>query len=168
MNQVYYGNHAYGVEAAAQTYFSKRARNLTLVEAALIAGLPQAPTTYDPFQRAAQALARRNAVLAAMLSTGDITTARVRAAAATPLRLRPGKLYTRIHEPYFFSYVREELIREYGATTVRSGGLRVYTTIDRALPADREPRHGRDASRAATIRPRRSSRSTPRTARSAR
>jgi penicillin-binding protein 1A len=131
MNQVYYGNHAYGVEAAAQTYFSKRARNLTLVEAALIAGLPQAPTTYDPFQRQPQAIARRNAVLAAMLSTRAITAGEYDRAVSSPLRLRPGKLYKRIHEPYFFSYVREELIREYGATTVRSGGLKVYTTIDR-------------------------------------
>jgi penicillin-binding protein 1A len=131
MNQVYYGNHAYGVEAAAQTYFSKRARNLTLVEAALLAGLPQAPSIYDPFQRKAQALARRNEVLVAMLSTGAITTDEYEAAVATPIRLRAGKLYKRIREPYFFSYVREELIKEYGATTVRSGGLKVYTTIDR-------------------------------------
>jgi penicillin-binding protein 1A len=131
MNQVYYGNHAYGVEAAAQTYFSKRARNLTLVESALIAGLPQAPTTYDPFQRKPQAIARRDEVLGALLSTGDITTGEYERAVSSPLRLRPGKLYKRIREPYFFSYVREELIREYGATTVRSGGLKVYTTIDR-------------------------------------
>jgi penicillin-binding protein 1A len=131
MNQVYYGNHAYGVEAASQTYFSKRARNLSLVEASLLAGLPQAPSDYDPFQHPAQALARRNEVLAALLSTGAITAAEYDEAVATKLRLRPGRLYTRIHEPYFFSYVREELIKEYGATTVRSGGLKVYTTIDR-------------------------------------
>jgi penicillin-binding protein 1A len=131
MNNVYYGNHAYGVEAAAQTYFSKRARNLTLVEAALITGLPQAPTTYDPFQREPQALARRNEVLAAMLSTGAIGSDEYDTAVATPLRLRAGQLYTRIREPYFFSYVRDELNREYGATTVRSRGLKVYTTIDR-------------------------------------
>jgi penicillin-binding protein 1A len=131
MNQVYYGNHAYGVEAAAQTYFSKRARNLTLVEAALLAGLTQAPSIYDPFQRKAQALARRNEVLSAMVSTGAITPDEYETAVATPIRLRAGRLYKRIREPYFFSYVREELIKEYGATTVRSGGLKVYTTIDR-------------------------------------
>jgi penicillin-binding protein 1A len=131
MNQVYYGNHAYGVEAASQTYFSKKSRNLSLVEAALLAGLPQAPSIYDPFQRAEQALARRNEVLAALLSTDAITREQYDAAVAQPIRLRPGKLYTRIHEPYFFSYVREELLRRYGPTTVRSGGLKVYTTIDR-------------------------------------
>jgi penicillin-binding protein 1A len=131
MNQVYYGNHAYGVEAAAQTYFSKKARNLSLVEAAMLAGLPQAPSTYDPFEEGTRALTRRNEVLGAMLSTGAITRAEYDQAVGQPIRLRPGKLYTRIHEPYFFGYVREELIKEYGATTVRSGGLKVYTTIDR-------------------------------------
>ena len=66
LNQVYFGAHAYGAEAAAQTYFSKHAANLNLEEAALIAGLPQAPSIFDPFQNPDQALARRNDVLAAM------------------------------------------------------------------------------------------------------
>ena len=60
MNQVYYGNHAYGVEAAAETYFSKSARELNLEQAALLAGLPQAPSVYDPFHRPADAVRRRN------------------------------------------------------------------------------------------------------------
>jgi penicillin-binding protein 1A len=132
MNQVYFGNHAYGVEAAAQTYFSRRSRNLTLPQAALLAGLPQAPSVFDPFNRPERALARRNTVLLAMFENDDITRAQYREAVADrDLGLKPGRLYTRIHEPYFFSYVREELLREYGANTVRSGGLRVYTTIDR-------------------------------------
>jgi penicillin-binding protein 1A len=131
MNGVYFGSHAYGVEAAAQTYFSKRARNLNLVESAVLAGLPQAPANYDPFQRPRQARERRNEVLRAMLETGDITAAEYDSAIAAPIRLKPGKLYTRVREPYFFGYVREELIKKYGATTVRSGGLKVYTTIDR-------------------------------------
>jgi penicillin-binding protein 1A len=132
MNQVYFGNHAYGVEAAAQTYFSRRARNLTLRQSALLAGLPQAPSVFDPFNKPERALARRNTVLRAMLENGDITRAQYREVIAKRgLELKPGELYNRIHEPYFFSYVREELLREYGANTVRSGGLRVYTTIDR-------------------------------------
>jgi penicillin-binding protein 1A len=132
MNQVYFGNHAYGVEAAAQTYFSRRSRNLTLPQAALLAGLPQAPSVFDPFNKPDRALARRNTVLRAMLANGDITQAQFQEAIGQrQLGLKPGRLYTRIHEPYFFSYVREELLREYGANTVRSGGLRVYTTIDR-------------------------------------
>ena len=134
MNQVYYGNHAYGIEAAAQTYFSKHARSLGLDQAALLAGLPQAPSDYDPFHRPAAALARRDEVLRAMLKYGAITPAQYREAVAQRnLRLRPGRLYTRIKEPYFFSYVRDQLIAEYGANTVRTGGLRVYTTIDPRL-----------------------------------
>src|SRR6266540_2981731 len=74
MNQVFYGNHAYGIEAAAQTYFSKPARKLTLRQAALLAGLPQAPSVFDPFHRPAEALARRDEVLRAMLSSGYITS----------------------------------------------------------------------------------------------
>ncbi|MGB2953369.1 MAG: transglycosylase domain-containing protein [Gaiellaceae bacterium] len=131
MNAVYYGNHAYGVEAAAQTYFSRHARGLTLSQAALLAGLPQAPSIYDPIQHPAEALDRRNEVLRAMYQNGDITATQYReAAAVSAFHLKPGKLYTRIREPYFFSYVRDQLIAEYGANTVRSGGLRVYTTIN--------------------------------------
>jgi penicillin-binding protein 1A len=134
MNQVYYGNHAYGIEAAAQTYFSKPARKLTLNESALLAGLPQAPSLFDPFQRPAQAIARRDDVLRAMLGNGVITSSQyANAVARRNLHLKAGRLYTRIREPYFFSYVREELQRQYGANTVRSGGLKVYTTIDPRL-----------------------------------
>jgi penicillin-binding protein 1A len=134
MNQVYYGNHAYGVEAAAQTYFSEHARQLGLDQAALLAGLPQAPSLYDPFHRPATALERRDEVLRAMLTYGYINAAQYQhAVAQRKLRLRPGVLYTRIKEPYFFSYVRDQLIAEYGANTVRSGGLRVYTTINPGL-----------------------------------
>jgi penicillin-binding protein 1A len=136
MNQVYYGNHAYGVEAAAQTYFSKHARDMTLGEAALLAGLPQAPSSYDPLHRPAAGLARRDAVLRAMRENGDITEGQYRRTMAQrSLQLRPGRLYTRIREPYFFSYVRDQLIAEYGANTVRTGGLRVYTTINPRLQA---------------------------------
>ncbi|HEV3479657.1 MAG TPA: PBP1A family penicillin-binding protein [Gaiellaceae bacterium] len=132
LNTVYYGNHAYGVQAAAQTYFSKPAWKLTLGQAALLAGLTQAPSVYDPFNKPASALRRRDQVLQAMLTNGDITERQYHAAVAErQLHLRPGKVYTRIREPYFFSFVREQLITQYGANTVRSGGLRVYTTIDR-------------------------------------
>ena len=129
LNQVYFGNHAYGVEAAAQTYFSKHARDLNLVQAAMIAGLPQAPSVYDPFQRPNEAVRRRNEVLAAMLSAQDIDRAQYDKAVSARLRLKRGQIYTEIKEPYFFSYVREELIAKYGANTVRGGGLKVYTTI---------------------------------------
>ncbi len=141
MNQVYYGNQAYGIEAAAQTYFSKHARQLTLTESALLAGLPQAPSVYDPLHAPEKALARRNEVLAAMLDNGDITQRQYdHAVAGTNLRLKPGTLYQTLRQPDFFRYVIEELQRQYGTNTVRSGGLKVYTTID--------PRLQRDAKRA--------------------
>ena len=129
LNQVYYGNHAYGIEAAARTYFSKPARRLTFDQAALLAGLTQAPSLYDPFTAPGPVLARRNEVLVAMLQTGAITPAQYRKAIAAPVRLRRGELYSEIREPYFFGYVRDKLIEKYGAAQVRSGGLSVYTTI---------------------------------------
>jgi penicillin-binding protein 1A len=129
MNQVYFGNHAYGIEAAAQTYFSKSAAKLNIVQAALLAGLPQAPSAYDPFKRPAEATRRRNDVLRAMLSAGYINQSDYDASLQAPLKLKAGQLYTKIREPYFFSYVREQLIAKYGANTVRGGGLKVYTTI---------------------------------------
>jgi len=130
LNQVYYGNHAYGIEAAADTYFSKRARELNLDEAALLAGLPQAPSVYDPFVRPAEALARRDEVLRAMLVSGDITRTQYEAAIADrELHLHPGTRYETIREPYFFGYVEDLLQQAYGSNTVREGGLKVYTTI---------------------------------------
>jgi penicillin-binding protein 1A len=134
VNQVFYGNRAYGIEAAAQTYFSKPASRLTLPQAALLAGLPQAPSVFDPFHRPQQAIERRNEVLRAMLSIGSITsTEYADAVAQRNLHLKPGRLYTRIREPYFFSYVTDVLQKQYGSNTVRSGGLKVYTTIDPRL-----------------------------------
>jgi penicillin-binding protein 1A len=129
LNQVYFGNHAYGVEAAAQTYFSKTAKELGVVQAALLAGLPQAPSAWDPFKRPEEAVRRRNDVLKAMYDAGYINAEDYQSSVEAPLKLKAGKLYTKIREPYFFSYVREELISKYGANTVRGGGLKVYTTI---------------------------------------
>jgi penicillin-binding protein 1A len=133
LNHVYYGNHAYGIEAAAQTYFSKPASKLSIAQAAMLAGLPQAPSNYDPFEVRRKVRLRRNAVLRAMFETGQISRRQYRQTAAKPIKLRPGRLYQFVREPYFFSYVRDLLVREYGERTVRMGGLRVYTTIDPRL-----------------------------------
>jgi penicillin-binding protein 1A len=134
LNEVYYGNHAYGIEAAAETYFSLPAKKLGLRQAALLAGLPQAPSEYDPFQRPQEALARRDEVLHALLVSHDITKAQyLRSKSDRRLHLRPGHRYSLIREPYFFDYVEQLLQQEYGTNTVRSGGLRVYTTINPGL-----------------------------------
>jgi penicillin-binding protein 1A len=134
LNSVFYGNLAYGAEAASHTYFSRSARRLTLSQAALLAGLTKAPSAFDPFVDPAGAVARRNEVLAAMLDQGMITRAQYRGASrSSSPGLEPGNLYEEIREPYFFGYVRDQLARAYGAETVRSGGLRVYTTIQPRL-----------------------------------
>ena len=129
LNQVYYGNQAYGIEAASQTYFSKPASKLTLSDAALLAGLTQAPSVNNPFTTPVRAINRRNVVLRAMFDTGVIGRARYVKASKSGLGLQPGRLYREIREPYFFGYVRDELIAKYGAAQVRSGGMKVYTTI---------------------------------------
>jgi penicillin-binding protein 1A len=134
LNTVYYGNHAYGVEAAAQTYFSKHASQLTLLQAALLAGLPQAPSDYDPYHNPQAALDRRDEVLSAMLKNQAITLAQYNnAIRSNTLDLHAGRIYTSIKQPYFFSYVIDELDHAYGSNTVRQGGLKVYTTIDPRL-----------------------------------
>jgi penicillin-binding protein 1A len=138
LNLVFYGHHAYGAEAAARTYFARSARRLTLTQAAMLAGLPQAPSSYDPFKRPGIARARRDEVLAAMRAAGTISAARYRSAAATPVRLHPGHRYRRVRGRSFFDYVMRELIRRYGARRARHGGLRVTTTVDLRLQRQAE------------------------------
>jgi penicillin-binding protein 1A len=129
LNDVYYGNHAYGIQAAAETYFSVPASRLTLEQAALLAGLPQAPSYYDPLHNPAGALARRDEVLRALQRSGDLPEARYAAAVRDrSLHLRPSPAYAS-REPYFVGYVENLLGQAYGAATVRAGGLRIYTTI---------------------------------------
>ncbi len=124
-----YGATAIGVEAAADTYYSKHAKDLTLPEAAMIAGLPQAPSQYNPFLNPRAALARRNEVLSAMKQQGDITDSEYEDAINTGLDLNPGHKYNRINQPYIFDLVKQELEDKYGVNTIQNGGLKVYTTI---------------------------------------
>ena len=127
------GRTAVGVEAAAQVYFNKSVEDITLGEAALLAGLPQAPSQYNPFQSEEQARERRNQVLQAMHKEGMIDDAKYADALQQGLSLERGYRYETIREPYFFDYVEQELIDRYGVNTVRQGGLKVHTTIDPAL-----------------------------------
>jgi len=124
------GQTAVGVQAAARTFFDKTASQLTLSESALLAGLPQAPTAYNPFLHRDAATARRDAVLRKMAEQGFISEARARAAIAEPINLKASGYFRRKRESYFFDYVTDELIKEYGVRTVRSGGLTIKTTID--------------------------------------
>jgi penicillin-binding protein 1A len=132
------GQTAVGAEAAAQTYFSKPAKELGLTESALIAGLPQAPSEYNPILDPAAAIGRRNDVLRAMEEQGYITTAEYSAAIDKGLDLEPGSKYQVIHDPFLFDLVQQQLIDRYGINTVRNGGLKAYTTIDPDLQAKAE------------------------------
>ena len=133
LNEVFYGRHAYGAQAGARTYFSKNAADLTLVQAALLAGLPQAPTTDDPIRNPRAALARRNEVLRAMWRNGYITEAKLRQAMHRGLELRPGHIYQRLLQPDFFGWARQELTEEFGHRKVDLGGLSVRTTLNMRL-----------------------------------
>jgi penicillin-binding protein 1A len=124
------GRTSVGVEAAAQTYFNKSAQDLTLTEAAMIAGLPQSPSRYNPLLNPTVALERRNQVLGSMEKEGYITPEVAERAFQAPIGIHRGYKYETIREPYFFDYVEQELIQRYGVNTVRQGGLKVYTTIE--------------------------------------
>jgi penicillin-binding protein 1A len=132
------GQTALGVEAAAQTYFDKPAEELNLTEAAMIAGLPQAPSEYNPFLDPKAALQRRNEVLGTMFEQGYITRARFLKARTSGPGLDAGHRYTTVHDPFLFRLVEQELIERYGINTVRNGGLKAYTTIDPELQEDAE------------------------------
>jgi len=138
LNRVFFGNRAYGMQAAARTYFATSAGKLGPAQAALVAGLAQAPSAYDPFRRPEAALARRNTVLRAMVDAGNLPQQRYERIVGRPLGLERGTLYETERERYFFSYVRRLLVDRYGEERVRSGGLRVHTTV--SLPLQREAR----------------------------
>ncbi len=134
LNSVAYGTvggqTAVGVQAAARIFFNESAPQLNLQQAALLAGLPQAPSQYNPFLYARTARKRRNEVLSKMAELHYISRAQAAAARAAPLGVSHGDYYTRRQESFFFEYVRKQLVRRYGLTRVEQGGLKVYTTID--------------------------------------
>ena len=136
LNEVFYGRHAYGAQAGAQTFFSKSASRLTLDQAALLAGLPQAPSVYDPLQHPTVALRRRHEVLAAMLRNGSITPREYAVADARPLGLSPGTLYSAQRHPNFFGWATQQLVQRFGARKVEEGGLQVRTTLDLRMQSE--------------------------------
>ena len=131
LNYIYFGAGAHGIQAAAHTYFNKDVSELTLSEAALLAGLPQAPSAYNPFRNMEVAIERRNIVLNQMAKHGYITQAQAEAAKAEKIVLNPGKITGKEYPyPYFIDHVIELLVDKYGEAKVFRGGLRVYTTLD--------------------------------------
>jgi len=131
LNQIYYGGRAYGAEAAARHYFGKPARDLDLAECALLAGLPQAPSRYNPFTDRTAALARQADVLDAMVRSGAIGAAQAATAKAEPLQFASSGEAMRA--PHFVNYVLDQLDQQLGADVVARGGLTITTTLDANL-----------------------------------
>jgi penicillin-binding protein 1A len=131
-NQIYLGHGVYGFESASQFYFSKPAKQLTLDEAALLAGLPKSPGYYSPINHPDRALKRRNLVINSMLEDGKITAPQAAEARNRPIQLKvqrdPNSL-----APYFVEEIRRYLENKYGSDQVHEGGLRVYTSLDMDL-----------------------------------
>ena len=134
------GRSAVGVGAAAEVFFDKSVKDLEVREVAILAGLPQAPTDYNPFLNPDGATDRRNQVLNAMADQGYITEEKAEKIKAEPIEevLERGTRFEERDQEFFFDYVQDELIARYGIKKVREGGLRVYTTLDPSLQAAAE------------------------------
>ncbi len=130
LNTVYFGANAYGAEAAARTYFNKKAEDLTLPESALLAGVIQLPGVYDPFLDPKTAKERRDVVLDRMLEYGYITRKEHDEAVKADIVLSRGRVEHQNDNEYFLNAVRRELAEEYGDDTVYEGGLEIHTTLD--------------------------------------
>ena len=130
MNEIAYGNRAYGIEAAAQTYFGKPAKELTLPEAALLAGLPQAPSLYDPYTNLPAAKDRQSYVLDQMVRTGAITAEQRDAAEEAPLKFVPASQSGPQEAPHFVTYVRQLVEQQFGTEALFREGLQITTSLD--------------------------------------
>ncbi|MBR4643011.1 MAG: PBP1A family penicillin-binding protein [Selenomonadaceae bacterium] len=131
LNQIYFGQGAYGVQAAAKTYFGKNVEDLTLGECAMLAGIPKSPNYYSPFNNINAAIERRNTVLNQMVTYGYISYNEASAARNAELVLAPQNVPEKHKDAmYFIEYVTQLLVDRYGADAVYKEGLKVYTTID--------------------------------------
>ena len=130
LNNVYLGHHSYGVQSAAENYFRKDVKDLTLAEMALIAGLPQAPSRYSPFVRPEAARKRRSYVLRRMLEEGMVTRAEYDEGLRAEVKAWPVEDVFHGFAPYFVEEVRKHLVERYGNPTLLDKGLKVFTTMD--------------------------------------
>ena len=130
LNEVYFGNLAYGVEAAARTYFGKPARDLDLAESAMLTGLIQSPASYDPYVNNDAARARQSVVLDLMVKHNAIAASDAQLAREQVLHFKATDKREVMRAPHFVAYVRNSLEQQYGADFVNRGGLRVTTTLD--------------------------------------
>ncbi|HKV31533.1 MAG TPA: transglycosylase domain-containing protein [Candidatus Dormibacteraeota bacterium] len=132
LNQIFYGHEAYGIEAAAQTYFAKPAKDLDIAQAAMLAGIPNAPSSFDPYNpaTAAQAMSRQDVALRAMLRDHYISQTEYDKAVKETLTFQDGSIQRDLKAPWFVDYVLRQLSQKYGDAVVAGGGLRVTTTLD--------------------------------------
>ena len=132
LNQIFYGHQAYGIEAAAQTYFAKSAKDLDIAQAAMLAGIPNAPSSFDPYNpaTAAQAMSRQDLVLRDMLRDHYISQLEYDKAVKETLTFQDGSIQKDLKAPWFVDYVLRQLSKQYGEAVVAGGGLRVQTTLD--------------------------------------
>jgi penicillin-binding protein 1A len=143
LNQIYFGTRAYGIDAAANTYFGKKADQLSVGEIALIAGLQKAPSSYSPFKKPEKALARRDLVLQRMLEDDFITQAEYEKARQEPLPMKP--FFRKFEAPYFVETLRQQLEENY--PDIYTGGYRVQSTVDFSMQkvAEEAVAHGIEA-----------------------
>ncbi|BAO43109.1 penicillin-binding protein 1A [Thiolapillus brandeum] len=132
LNKIYLGHRAYGIKAAAQVYYGRPLDQLTLAETAMIAGLPKAPSNYNPVTNPERALLRRNYVLGRMLALGYISREQAEQARAAPVTASLHHAEVELEAPWVAEMVREKLVRDFGPETYTSG-LNVYTTISSKL-----------------------------------
>jgi len=130
LNTIYFGEGAYGVEAAAKEYFGVHAADLVPAQAALLAAIPKSPGRLSPRVNPDDVLLRRNAILNKMFRQGFLTAAELETALTTPIELAPSRRGGEHRLPYWVELVREQLVARYGSNTVLNGGLRVYTSVD--------------------------------------
>lgn len=136
VNQVPYGGSSYGIEEASKTFFGKSAKEVTISEAAFLAGLPQAPSVYSPYTNPDLALSRRNEVLQRMNLLGYISKEQLKTALNKEIGIRP--IQTQIQAPHFVFYAKEYLEKQYGIQQVEEGGMRVFTSLDLQIQKEAE------------------------------
>ena len=155
VNTIPYGHGAYGIEAASVTYFNKSAKDLTLIEAAMLAGLPKAPSIYDPFKNPDKALARRNIVLDRLVAVDYITKKEAQELKKTPIKLNAGVPNQAVNEKkelanyqYFIDYVTQEadkIISSKNLESIYNGGYKIYTTMDTTVQSAMETVYNNDS-----------------------
>ena len=130
LNQIYLGHGAYGVASAAQIYFGKKLEDVSLAEAAVLGGLPQAPSRYSPARNPFRVKRRQLYVLQQMLNENFITKAQYESAANEDIYVEPRRDINKTLAPYFVEYIRQYVMNKYGSRMVLEDGLKIYTTLN--------------------------------------